>query len=155
MQTCDRRHSSPAPASIELTVMIDAFLLPLNTVVTAKGDSEPLDVSGAANPVFLLTVSITSIVEQEAIDISLFTSADGITWDTKPVASLPQKFYPGEYPLLVDLSAANNAKFVRAHWEVNRWGRGSTAPKFEIGIRLREVSKQALQEAEAEAHTRR
>jgi len=135
--------------------MIDAFLLPLKTVVTAKGDSAPLDVSAAANPVFLLTLSIGSIVEQEAIDISLFTSADGTTWDTKPVASLPQKFYPGEYPLLVDLSVAANAKFVRAHWEVNRWGRGPTTPNFEIGIRLREVSKEALLEAEAEAQTRR
>lgn len=131
--------------------MLDAFLVPLKTVVTAKGDSEALDITSAANPVFLLTLSIGAIVEQEAIDISLFTSADGATWDAKPVASLPQKFYPGDYPLLVDLSEATNAKFVRAHWEVNRWGRGSTAPRFEIGIRLREVSKDALQEAEAEA----
>ena len=135
--------------------MLDAFLVPSKTVVTAKGDSEPLDVSGAGNSVFLLTLSISSIVEQEAIDVSLFTSADGTAWDTKPVASLPQKFYPGEYPLLVDLSGTANAKFVRAHWEVNRWGRGPTTPKFEIGIRLREVSKEALQEAEAEAQTRR
>jgi len=135
--------------------MLDAFLVPLKTAVTAKGDSEPLDVTSAANPVFLLTLTIGAIVEQEAIDISLFTSADGTTWDAKPVASLPQKFYPGDYPLLVDLSTAANAKFVRAHWEVNRWGRGSTAPRFEIGIRLREISKEALQEAEAEAQTLR
>jgi hypothetical protein len=131
--------------------MLDAFLVPLKTAVTAKGDSEPLDISAAANRVFLLTLSIGAIVEQEAIDISLFTSADGATWDAKPVASLPQKFYPGDYPLLVDLSEAPGAKFVRAHWEVNRWGRGSTAPRFEIGIRLREVSREALREAEAEA----
>jgi hypothetical protein len=135
--------------------MLDALLVPLKTVVTAKGDSEPLEVSGAANAVFLLTLSIGAIVEQEAIDISLFTSADGATWDAKPVASLSQKFYPGDYPLLVDLSEAAHAKFVRAHWEVNRWGRGSTAPRFEIGIRLREVSKEALREAEAEAQMRR
>jgi len=135
--------------------MLDAFLVPANTVITGKGDSEPLDVSSAANPVFLLTLSIGAIIEQEAIDISLFTSADGATWDAKPVASLPQKFYPGDYPLLVDLSEAANAKFVRAHWEVNRWGRGTTTPRFEIGIRLREISKEALQEAEAEAEMRR
>lgn len=134
--------------------MVDAFLVPLKTAVTAKGDSEPLDISAAANRVFLLTLSIGAIVEQEAIDISLFTSADGATWDAKPVAPLPQKFYPGDYPLLVDLSEAAAAKFVRAHWEVNRWGRGSTAPRFEIGIRLREVSKEALREAEAEAQMR-
>jgi len=135
--------------------MLDAFLVPANTLVTAKGDSAPLDISEAASRVFLLTLSVSSIVEQEAIEVSLFTSADGTTWETKPVASLPQKFYPGEYPLLVDLSQAPTAKFIRGHWEVTRWGRGSTTPKFEIGLRLREVSKEALQEAEAEAHTRR
>jgi hypothetical protein len=135
--------------------MLDAFLVPANTVVTAKGDSAPLDISEAASRVFLLTLSVSSIVEQEALEVSLFTSADGTTWETKPVASLPQKFYLGEYPLLVDLSQSPSAKFVRAHWEVTRWGRGSTTPKFEIGLRLREVPKEALEEAEAEAHTRR
>lgn len=135
--------------------MLDAFLVPAHTVVTAKGDSAPLDIGEATSRVFLMTLSVSSIVEQEAIEVSLFTSADGTTWETKPVASLPQKFYLGEYPLLVDLSQAPSAKFVRAHWEVTRWGRGSTTPKFEIGLRLREVSKEALQEAEAEARTGR
>lgn len=135
--------------------MLDAFLVPAKTIVTAKGDSEALDLSGASSSVFLLTLSITSIVEQESIEVSLFTSADGTAWETKPVASLPQKFYEGEYPSLVDLSAVQNAKFLRAHWEVSRWGRGSTTPHFEIALRLREVSPQALQEASAEAHSRR
>jgi len=135
--------------------MMDAFLVPANTVVTAKGDSEALDLSAAANRVFLLTLSIGSMVEQEAIDVFLFTSADGTTWDAKPMVSLEQKFYVGEYPLLIDLSEKPEAKFVRAHWDVYRWGRGSTAPKFEIGLRVREVSREALLEAEAEAEVRR
>ena len=135
--------------------MLDSLLVPEKTVITAKGDSAPLDITAAASRVFLLTLTISAIVEQEAIDVSLFTSTDGTAWDAKPAATLPQKFYPGDYPLLVDLSAAPEAKFVRAHWEVNRWGRGPTTPRFEIAIRLREVSKEALQEAEAEAATRR
>jgi len=135
--------------------MLDAFLVPANTTVTAKGDSQPLDISGAESRVFLLTLTIGSVVEQESIELSLFTSGDGATWDAKPVAALPQRFYPGDYPLLVDLSAMPDAKFVRAHWEVTRWGRGATTPKFEIAVRLREVSRQALEEAQAEAETRR
>ncbi len=134
--------------------MLDAFLVPEKTVVTAKGDSEALDVSGAANPVFLVTLSINEVVEQESIEIGLFTSPDGTTWGAKPVATLPQKFYVGEYPLLVDLSAAN-AKFVRVHWDVNRWGRGPTTPRFICGVRIREVTLEALLEAKAEASTRR
>ena len=133
--------------------MIDVFLVPENTAVTAKGDSEPLNVSSVSNPVFLATLSITQIVEQESIELAFFTSGDGTAWDAKPVAALPQKFYVGEYPLLVDLSQVPNAKFLRAHWEVNRWGRGPATPSFEIG--LREIPADLLQEARAEATTRR
>jgi len=135
--------------------MFDAFLVPAKTMVTAKGDGAPLDVSAASSPVFLVTLSITDVIEQESIEITLFTSPDGTTWDAKAAASFPQQFYVGEYPLLADLSAATGAKFLRAHWEVNRWGRGSTTPKFEFGLRIREVSREALLEAQAEAQARR
>ena len=135
--------------------MLDAFLLPEKTVITAKGDSEALDISTAANPVFLVTLTVNEVVEQESIEITMFTSVDGTTWEAKPVATLTQKFYPGEYPLLVDLTAAPNAKFVRAHWDVNRWGRGHTTPRFMGGVRIREVTPEALLEAKAEASTRR
>jgi hypothetical protein len=120
--------------------MLDVFLLPEKTIVTAKGDSDPLDVSGAANRAFLITLSVSGTVEQQSVDLSVFTSADGAAWDPKPAASLPQKFYVGQYPLLVDLSTAPAVKFLRVHWEVNRWGRGPTTPRFEMGIRIREVS---------------
>jgi hypothetical protein len=135
--------------------MIDALLVAEKTAVTAKGDSEPLDVTGAVNPAFLATLSITKIVEQESFELSFFTSADGATWEAKPVASLPQKFYVGEYPLLVDLSQANGAKFLRAHWEVARWGRGPATPSFEIALRVREIPVDLLQEARSEATIRR
>lgn len=135
--------------------MLNAFLVPEKTVVTAKGDGEALDVSGAANRVFLVTLTINEVVEQESIEIGLFTSADGATWEAKPAATLPQKFYVGEYPLLVNLAATANAKFVRAHWDVNRWGRGPNTPKFVCGVRIREVTPEALLEAKAEASTRR
>ena len=135
--------------------MIDAFLVPDHTVVTAKGDSEALDVSTATHPYFLATLTVTKIVEQESIEVSFFTSADGTTWEAKPVASLPQKFYVGEYPLLVDLSQASGAKFLRAHWEVGRWGRGPVGASFEISLRVREIPVELLQEASAEAASRR
>ena len=135
--------------------MFDAFLVPEKTIITAKGDSQSVDVTAASSRTFLLTLSIASIVEQESIEISLFTSADGNTWDVKPVFNSPPKFYVGEYPMLVDLSAAPEAKFVRAHWEVSRWGRASTTPRFEIALRLREVSQPDLLEAQAEAQARR
>jgi len=87
----------------------------------------------------LLTLAITNIIEQESLDVSIFGSADGATWDPKPVAAFPQKFYREEIPLLLNLMARPEIKFVRAHWEVGRWGRGTETPMFEFHVTLREV----------------
>jgi hypothetical protein len=126
--------------------MIDALLLPEGTVVTASGDSVAVDLDAAAGRVFLLTLSITGVIEQESMELGVFTSADGATWEAKPVASLSQKFYPGQYPVMFDLTASPAARFVRVHWDLNRWGRGVNAPRFEAGIRLREVPAEMLRD---------
>jgi len=131
--------------------MMEAFLVPENTVVNAKGDGPALDVSRAQGRVFLLTLAITNIVEQESLDVSIFGSADGVTWDPKPVAAFPQKFYREEAPLLLDLAARPDVKFIRAHWEVGRWGRGPEAPMFEFHVKLREVPQEILAEAAGRA----
>jgi hypothetical protein len=131
--------------------MIDMFLVPEKTVATAKGDGATVEVSGAANRVFLLTLQITDIVEQEALDVTVYGSADGAIWSPKPLASFPQKFYRGHHPLLLDLTSQKSIKFLRAHWEVNRWGRGSETPRFEFHVTLKEVPPEVLKEATADA----
>jgi hypothetical protein len=131
--------------------MIDTFLVPEKTVASAKGGGPALDVSSATNRVFLLTLDITSIIEQEALDVSVYTSADGAAWSAKPLATFPQKFYRGQHPLLLDLTGHTDVKFLRAHWEVNRWGRGTETPMFEFHLTIKEVPADVLKEATAEA----
>lgn len=131
--------------------MIDTFLVPEKTVASAKGDGPGLDVSGAAHRVFLLTLQITDIIEQESLDVSVNGSADGTGWGAKPLMTFPQKFYRGQHPLLLDLSGHPEIKFVRAHWEVNRWGRGTETPMFEFHLTMKEVPPEILKEATAEA----
>jgi len=133
--------------------MMQAFLVPEKTVVSAKGDGPALDLSPAQNGVFLLTLTITDIIEQESLDVSIFGSADGAAWDAKPVGSFPQKFYRGESPMLLDLTG-RDVKFIRAHWEVNRWGRGEEKPMFEFHVALREVPAEILAEAAGRTKTR-
>ena len=127
--------------------MLEAFLVPDKTVVTAKGDGPALDVQAAEGRGFLLTLGITNIIEQESLDVSVQGSIDGATWDPKPLAAFPQKFYREEVPLLLDLSAKPEVKFIRAHWDVNRWGRGTETPMFEFCVTLREVPQEILAEA--------
>ena len=62
--------------------MMEAFLVPERTVVNAKGDGPALDVSRAEGRIFLLTLAITNIIEQESLDISIHGSADGATWNS-------------------------------------------------------------------------
>jgi hypothetical protein len=133
--------------------MVDTFLVPEKTVIHAKGDGPAVDVSGAANRVFLLTLAITDVLEQESVDLSIFGSADGTAWGGKALAAFPQKFYRGDHPLLLDLTAHSDVKFVRAHWEVNRWGRGEETPMFELHVSLKEVPADILKEATAEARS--
>lgn len=131
--------------------MIDTFLVPDKTVINAKGDGGAVDVSGAADRVFLLSLNITNIVEQESLDVTVYGSADGTTWSPKPITNFPQKFYRGQHPLLLDLTNKKDVKFLRAHWEVGRWGRGSETPMFEFSVSLKEVPSDILKEATAEA----
>jgi hypothetical protein len=128
----------------------DAVLV-LAQTVTAKGDGPTVDVSAAASRVFLVTLSITKIIEQEALGLSIYGSPDGTTWGAKPIAEVPQKFYCGDTPLLLDLTGHADVKFVRAHWEVARWGRGTETPMFEFAVALKEVPANILKEAAAEA----
>jgi hypothetical protein len=127
--------------------MIDSFLVPEKTKVSAKGDGPPLNLSGASNRVFLLTLNITNVVEQQSLDVSIFGSGDGTTWSAKPLDTFPQKFYRAQHPMLLDLTSHSDVKFLRAHWEVNRWGRGDEIPMFEFNLAIREVPPEILQEA--------
>jgi hypothetical protein len=131
--------------------MIDASLIKGKIVATCKGDGPAIDLSDATSRVFLVTLEITKIIEQESLDISIFGSPDGATWGAKSIAAFPQKFYCGEWPLLLDLTSHADVKLIRLHWEVARWGRGTETPMFEFDVRLKEVPPNILREATAEA----
>jgi hypothetical protein len=131
--------------------MIDVSLVTEKVVATCKGDGPCVDISHASSRVFLVTLDITKIIEQESLDISIYGSADGVAWEAKSLAAFPQKFYCGESPLLLDLTAHPQVKFIRVHWEVARWGRGTETPMFEFDIRLKEVPPDILRQATAEA----
>jgi hypothetical protein len=130
--------------TLQSSAMFDAYLVPEKTVVDAKGDSSPVDVTAAQGRTLLLLLTISNVIEQESLDVSVWGSADGNEWGSKPIASFPQKFYPGEHPTLLDLAANPDIRHLRAHWEVNRWGRGSETPTFEFSLRATEVTPEML-----------
>ena len=51
---------------------INTLLVPEKTVASAKGDGPALDIGGSTSRVFLLTLDITNIIEQEASERQRF-----------------------------------------------------------------------------------
>ena len=128
------------------TAIAESILVPVGTVATVKGDGPVVDVSKTSTRVFLATLTITKIIEQESLDVNIFASADGAVWEAKSIAAFRQEFYTGETPLLIDLRQHANIKFIRAHWEVARWGRGTETPMFEFGVTVKEVPADIVRE---------
>jgi len=114
-------------------------LIPANTKMEANGDGESFDISSSATRTFLCILCVADQLEQESLDVSIYGSADRTTWTPKPLLKLPQQFYRGHTKMVFDLSLRQEIKFIRARWELNRWGRGAPRPMFVAGLELTEV----------------
>lgn len=115
-------------------------LIPFGMRVTATGHGSAQDVSGSATRTFLCTLEIMEQLEQESLDVSIWGSADGNEWGTKPLLKIPQSFYRGHVRQVLDLTVRPEVKFIRAKWELARWGRVAPTPMFVIGLRIEEVA---------------
>jgi hypothetical protein len=113
--------------------MLPEFLL-TETTVREAGTGPAVVLGEQKGETLVLTLGITRIIEQESIDLSIWASADGIDWGTKPVAAFPQKFYCGTYQIIADLSERADSKYLRVKWAVNRWGKGDPKPLFTIYV---------------------
>ncbi|MCL5286421.1 MAG: hypothetical protein M1453_00265 [Acidobacteria bacterium] len=114
-------------------------LVSAGTRVEENGDGAAVDVSGSATRTFLCTMLITDQIEQESLDVSIFGSPDGTSWPAKPILKLPQRFYRGETRAVLELTLRPEFRFIRAHWDLNRWGRVAPEKMFVFGLRLAEV----------------
>ena len=121
--------------------MLPQFLLP-ETTVREAGTGAQIDLGDQQGETLIVTLGITRIIEQESLDLSLWGSADGVDWGTKPVATFPQKFYCGTYQILLDLSDRPDVKYLRVKWAMNRWGKGDPKPLFTIYLFAQAMSRQ-------------
>jgi hypothetical protein len=114
-------------------------LVPANTRLETNGDGAAFDISASATRTFLCRLTVSDQIEQESLDVSIWGSSDGGTWTKKPLLKLPQQFYRGTTKMILDLSLRPETKFIRARWELNRWGRVAPIPMFIAGLELEEI----------------
>lgn len=123
--------------------MLPEFLLPEITI-RESGTGPVMDLGANRGGLLILTLGITRIIEQESLDLSIWGSPDGLDWGGKPLIAFPQKFYCGTYQVILDLSDRSDVTYLRAKWQVNRWGRGDPTPLFDLYLFAKELQPSAL-----------
>src|ERR1700682_717313 len=114
-------------------------LIPAGMRLEANGDGAAFDISASPTRTFLCRLIITDQIEQESLDVSIWGSADREAGTKNPLLKLPQQFYRGTTKLVLDLSLRPETKFIRARWELNRWGRVAPTPMVVAGLELEEI----------------
>lgn len=120
-------------------VSLQLFLIPPDSRLETNGDGRAFEVTDSETGTFLCQLTITEQIEQESLDASIWGSADGQDFGRKPLLKLPQQFYCGTAKMVLDISLRPEVRFLRARWEVNRWGRVSPTPMFIAELILTEV----------------
>jgi len=114
-------------------------LIPNDTLVEESGFGAAVDIHASQTRTFFCVMNITDQIEQESVDVSIWGSADGENWGTHPILKLPQQFYRGETRAVLDLTLVPEINFIRAGWDLNRWGRVAPLPMFVLGLNLKEI----------------
>src|SRR5271163_1450089 len=116
-------------------------LIPPDTRLTANGEGQAYEIAASETRTFLCSMFIEDQIEQESVDISVFGSEDGQTWGKLPLLKMPQRFYRGETRQILDLTLKPEVRFLRAKYDLTRWGRVAPHPMFVIGFRLLEIPR--------------
>jgi hypothetical protein len=109
--------------------MLRNFLLP-ESIARADGTGPEIDLASKRGKLLVLTLGITRILEQESLEVTVWGSADGENWDSKPMAKFPPKFYCGLYSILLNLGSRPDVRFLRINWTMSRWSKRESLPMF-------------------------
>jgi hypothetical protein len=120
-------------------VPLQISLIPAETKLESNDNGQSIDISASETRTFLCCLTITDQIEQESLDVSIWGSADGQDFGKRPLLKIPQQFYRGTTKMVLDISLRAEVRFLRAKWELNRWGRVAPTPMFVAGLQLEEI----------------
>jgi hypothetical protein len=118
---------------------VEFVLIPMGTRLTANGEGQPFEISSNSTRTVLCSMEINEQMEQESVDISVWGSANGEDFGKMPLLKMPQRFYRGETRQVLDLSLKPEIRFIRAKYDLTRWGRVAPHPMFVLGFRVIEI----------------
>ncbi len=118
---------------------LELSLIPANTALDSNSVGAPIEISASASRTFFCVLAISEQIEQESLDVSIWGSSDGQEFGKLPLLKFPQQFYNGATKMILDVSLRPEVKYLRARWDLNRWGRVSPTPRFVAGLQLEEI----------------
>ena len=117
------------------------YLVEPGTLVQEDGTSAAVEVPADEPRLFVCTLVIRENIEQESLEVSIWGSGDSSDWGAQPILKLPLRFYRGTTKMVLDLRARPEVRWLRAHWDVNRWGRGRPLPRFKFELHLQPAER--------------
>jgi hypothetical protein len=118
---------------------MEVELIEPGTRVTGKMDGVAREIGASRTRTFMVTLEIIDQIEQEALDVSIWGSADGEGWGNMPLLKMPQRFYRGATRQVLDLTFKPEVQFLRARCEPIRWGRVAPTPMFVCAVKVDEI----------------
>ena len=86
----------------------------------------------------VVTLGITDVVERTGLAVSVWGSKDQADWGSKPLVTFRQRQYCGVYSVLLNMATHTDLRYLRVHWNMNRWGSGERIPQFGFEVFLEE-----------------
>jgi hypothetical protein len=122
--------------------MLPSFLL-TERQVQDSGFTPALDLGISINEPIEIILGITHAKEQQSLDLSVWGSEDGQSWNDRPLLVFPQKYYCGTYQMALH-PGRRRIRFLQARWNVTRWGHASKQPIFEFYIMARDLQARSM-----------
>jgi hypothetical protein len=107
------------------------------------GAGSAIELGDLRGKLLVVTLGINHVVEHEGLEMSIWGSAEGSDWGTRPLLTFPQKSYCGVYATVLSLTKKPAIRFLRVKWTMCRRAEPSSGPLFGFYVCLEEVHSDA------------
>ena len=107
------------------------------------GAGPAIDLGLDRGNLFVISMGINHVIENERLTLSIWGSLDGNNWGEQPLVSFPPKSYCGVYSTFLNLAAHPHVRYLRAKWSMARGTRGDKPPLFGFYITAQESAARA------------
>lgn len=111
------------------------YLVPQH-VERSDGVGPAIDLGPLSGKLLVVTLRISEVLEQENLAVSIWGSALGTDWGSRPLLSFPQKSYCGVYATILNLANHSTIRFLRVEWTMNRLAQRNSGPMFGFSVCL-------------------